>query len=273
MQKRAHRHRRRSAVVPARYQDITIRANALPRSDAATFRAAFHAELAAWHATAPSGIAAVAWVEVPIDMLDVAAPALVEAGYVVHHGAGREVVFVHATATSLVPAFGTHYVRVECVVLSADGTDVLVVRERGNADAIGSPVWKLVTGNVEPTEPLAVAAVREVREETGIEATPERMLGVSTRSPARFGRGELCVAYLLRAAFGAAPPRADPRELLDARWIAVVDVAHVASRAAAFWTRAGTRMSPAVRLVDRVVPDFCGRPDAMHIHGPENIEY
>jgi 8-oxo-dGTP pyrophosphatase MutT (NUDIX family) len=63
----------------------------------------------------------------------------------------------------------------------------LVYRGRGEACMVlvggrrrlptGRLTWGFPKGHVEPGETLAEAAVREVREETGIEAVIERMLG------------------------------------------------------------------------------------------------
>ena len=63
----------------------------------------------------------------------------------------------------------------------------LVVRRRGDGYLVllggrrrppaNRLTWGLPKGHVEPGETLAEAAIREVREETGIEAAIERLLG------------------------------------------------------------------------------------------------
>jgi 8-oxo-dGTP pyrophosphatase MutT (NUDIX family) len=50
--------------------------------------------------------------------------------------------------------------------------------------------WSSVTGIVDPGEDPAVAAVREVLEEAGVEAEAERLAWVSTMRPIRYENGD-----------------------------------------------------------------------------------
>ena len=59
---------------------------------------------------------------------------------------------------------------VAAVILTADG--VLLQRRDDNGK------WGLPGGGVEPGESVTVAIVREVREETGLEVRPVRLIGV-----------------------------------------------------------------------------------------------
>jgi ADP-ribose pyrophosphatase YjhB (NUDIX family) len=60
------------------------------------------------------------------------------------------------------------------LVRSADGTHALLI---GRHDKRGRTLWSLPKGHIEPNESPEQAAVREVREETGIEAVIVRHLG------------------------------------------------------------------------------------------------
>ncbi len=62
---------------------------------------------------------------------------------------------------------------VAVIVTSPDG--VLAVRRKD-----GSPPWTFPGGEIEPRETPAAAAVREAREETGLDITPGRILGRRT---------------------------------------------------------------------------------------------
>jgi ADP-ribose pyrophosphatase YjhB (NUDIX family) len=108
-----------------------------------------------------------------------------------------------------VPAVGA-------VVVGRDGR-VLLVR-RGRPPSVGS--WTLPGGHVEPGEAFETAAVREVREETGMDAHVVCPLGIVT--VAREGYAYAIHEHLLvvRAVPNHAPPQ--PRagdDAIDARWV------------------------------------------------------
>lgn len=62
------------------------------------------------------------------------------------------------------------------VVLLSDGRVLLALRDR-------PPIWNLPGGGVEPGESPWAAAVRETREEVGLDVVVERLTGVYDRSP------------------------------------------------------------------------------------------
>ena len=58
------------------------------------------------------------------------------------------------------------------VVIHTPGLEILLIERAGRPG-----YWQSVTGSIDhPGEPLADAALREVREETGIDAPPERLV-------------------------------------------------------------------------------------------------
>ena len=79
--------------------------------------------------------------------------------------------------------------------------------------------WALPGGFVDVGETVEHAAVREAREETGLEVTLTRLLGVYS-DPARDPRGHtVSVVYIAEA-------RGEPRAADDARAVTVADPAH-----------------------------------------------
>lgn len=104
---------------------------------------------------------------------------------------------------------------VTAVVLDASGR-VLLVRRADNHN------WTLVTGCMEPGEQPADAAVREVFEETAVEAVAERVIGVQTTDPSVCANGDkvqwLDVSFVCRSIGGTA--RVNDDESIDVGWFA-----------------------------------------------------
>ncbi|CAN5141144.1 hypothetical protein BH20ACT5_BH20ACT5_03000 [soil metagenome] len=80
---------------------------------------------------------------------------------------------------------------VNAVIVDADGWVLLALRNR-------PPIWNLPGGSVEPGETPWDAAVREVREEVGVEVAVERLTGLYDRSP----DGDPVLVFLCRLLTG-----------------------------------------------------------------------
>ncbi|MBI4841024.1 MAG: NUDIX domain-containing protein [candidate division NC10 bacterium] len=78
-------------------------------------------------------------------------------------------------------------------------------------------LWCLPCGWVEPNESPEEAAVREVREETGLDVQPRQLVGVFTRKPdAGFGpHSAIAVVYLCDVVGGTPQPS---HEVTEARY-------------------------------------------------------
>jgi 8-oxo-dGTP diphosphatase len=87
------------------------------------------------------------------------------------------------------------------------GGQVLLVRE-----SYGLKLWGLPGGQVEPGESISGAAVREICEETGLQAQIEGLLTVRDRSD------QACLVFCLSTASCDVSTR-DPDEIIDAHWI------------------------------------------------------
>jgi 8-oxo-dGTP pyrophosphatase MutT (NUDIX family) len=105
------------------------------------------------------------------------------------------------------------------VVLDDRGR-VLTVRRADNHQ------WTLVTGCIDPGEQPAVAAAREIEEETGVVATVEHLLSVEARDLAPTANGDLVwwttIAFRCRYVSGEA--RVNDDESIDVRWYDLADV-------------------------------------------------
>ncbi|UNO38888.1 NUDIX domain-containing protein [Streptomyces sp. MST-110588] len=102
-------------------------------------------------------------------------------------------------------------------VVFDDERRVLLVR-RADTGA-----WSLVGGIPEPGEQPAVAAVREVQEETAVRCVAERVLLVQALEPVQYPNGDRCqfmdTTFLCRAQGGEA--RVNDDESLDVAWFAL----------------------------------------------------
>jgi 8-oxo-dGTP diphosphatase len=98
------------------------------------------------------------------------------------------------------------------VVLDDDNA-VLLVRRKDNGE------WSLPAGMVDPGEQPADAVLREIHEETGVEARIERLAGVATH-PVTYPNGDRCevlhVWFRCRATGGSA--RVNDDESTDVAW-------------------------------------------------------
>lgn len=127
----------------------------------------FGAQLAASIEVWKANLRRVVWIE-----LDAAhaplVPIAASAGFVYHHAEpGRLVMTLRLEESAYVPPFATHYVGVGGVVLR-DPQTLLVVSERFRR---GRPrYYKLPGGALLQGEHIEDAIIREIREETGIEA-------------------------------------------------------------------------------------------------------
>lgn len=97
--------------------------------------------------------------------------------------------------------------------------DVLLVKRADNGQ------WTPVTGICDPGEEPHHAAVREVREETGIEARPVALLGVGAVGPVTHDNGDrasyMSVQLRLESVDPAAEPIVGDDESVDVGWFPI----------------------------------------------------
>ncbi|MFC4149790.1 NUDIX domain-containing protein [Micromonospora mangrovi] len=104
-------------------------------------------------------------------------------------------------------------------IVRDDAGRLLLVRRSDNGR------WSLPAGVVDPGEQPADALLREIHEETGVQATIERVGGVATH-PVVYPNGDVCeylnVWFRCRAVGGT--PTADGDESLEVGWFAPDDL-------------------------------------------------
>jgi 8-oxo-dGTP diphosphatase len=106
-----------------------------------------------------------------------------------------------------------------CAVVVDDDGRLLLTRRRDTG------LWAPVGGIVDPGEQPAVAAVREVLEETGVDARVERLVSVVADLPTAYPNGDrvqfLTLVFVLRYVGGQAAVADD--ENLEVAWFAADD--------------------------------------------------
>ncbi len=100
-----------------------------------------------------------------------------------------------------------------CVIMC--GGDILLIR-----NTYGGRLWSFPGGGVNEGEDPRDAAIREVKEEVGVDLTDVVFLGKLLYD---YGRHDDTV-HVFRSAISAKSFRIDPNEIAEARWFSVYDV-------------------------------------------------
>ncbi|XP_019711282.1 nudix hydrolase 2 isoform X2 [Elaeis guineensis] len=131
--------------------------------DSSAFVSSLRASISYWRKQGIKGV----WIKLPINLSNLVQPA-VEEGFWYHHAEPSYLMLVYwiPDTKHTIPANASHRVGVGGFVMN-DKREVLVVQEN-SGKLHGSGVWKIPTGVVDQGEDIYAAAVREVKEETGI---------------------------------------------------------------------------------------------------------
>ncbi|KAL9187425.1 hypothetical protein ACHAXT_001528 [Thalassiosira profunda] len=134
---------------------------------------------------------------------------------------------------SRLPNGPTHQVGIGALVIHPLTGKMLAVQER-TGPAAKRKLWKMPTGLTDPGEDIAVAAVRELKEETGLDCVFDKIICFRQAHGGLFGRSDMFFVCLCRLA-----PEAEERvrnggevellpqeeEILQADWIDMEDYA------------------------------------------------
>ncbi len=120
-----------------------------------------------------------------------------------------------------IPPPSSHQVGVGCVIDRGDGS-ILLVKERTGPSSVGSGIWKLPTGLVDPAEEICDAAIREAREETGLDCSFGSVICFRHShggSPALGASSDLFFACLLYQTNRDQKVVLQESEIKNARWV------------------------------------------------------
>lgn len=200
------------------------------------------------------------WLELPASRAELISVA-VELGFAFHHcNPDTLMLSKKLQADSYLPSAATHSIGVGAVVLSTSGKVLLVQEKPLQGRSPG--YFKLPGGMVDAKEHLAEAAIREVQEETGVTARFENFLGLRHHHQGQFGASNLYMVCRLTAE--ETQPKADPREILQARWFDCNE--YLADPKASFYNKLLVQTAlTGARLSSQKVPDYMASPDDYEI--------
>lgn len=100
------------------------------------------------------------------------------------------------------------------------GTEVLLVRRADTGE------WAPVSGIVDPGEDPHDCVVREVAEETGVQAEVERLVWVCAGDPVTHGNGDQCqyLDHTFRCRWVTGEPFTADDEAVETRWFSLSDL-------------------------------------------------
>uniref|UniRef100_A0A7C9DKR1 Nudix hydrolase domain-containing protein n=1 Tax=Opuntia streptacantha TaxID=393608 RepID=A0A7C9DKR1_OPUST len=161
--------------------------------EATVFLDALRASMAKWKHEGKKGV----WIKLPIALANLVEIAVKE-GFWYHHAEPKYLMLVYWIPETLctIPANASHRVGVGALILT-EKKEVLVVQENSGRFR-GTGIWKIPTGVVEEGEDICVAAVREVKEETGIDSEFIEIVAFRQTHKSFFDKSDLFFLCFLR---------------------------------------------------------------------------
>jgi 8-oxo-dGTP pyrophosphatase MutT (NUDIX family) len=188
---------------------VIVEAKDLP-SDSGEFAARLDYSIGVWKAEG----AKLVWLSVSLDRAALI-PVCADRGFIFHHAQDELAQMTLTLAPgSFIPPYATHYVGAGGVVLREDAR-LLVVSERYKM--FPGRRLKLPGGALQAGENIGAAVVREVKEETGIDARFESVVCLRHWHGYRYGKSD--IYFVCRLTPLSTEITMDTRELVECLWI------------------------------------------------------
>ena len=194
------------------YNGVTVDPASFKSHSVAEFALALRRSLDYWRSIDRRGL----WLKLPVENLEFSAEVR-DQGFQLHHAQSEYVMFTKwlGKGVSRLPAYATTHLGVGGVVIN-EKNQILAIREKNGPF---TKYWKVPGGAVDESEDLVDAVLREVREETGIQAEFHSILGFRHLTDYRFTRGDIYFVCRLSVTQTEQSPTACPDEIAEARWM------------------------------------------------------
>jgi len=203
--------------------------------DSSAFAERLAESVATWRKDLRRGV----WLKIPVAQAGFMQYAL-EQGFEIHHAEKDHVMLTlwipkDQGVENTLPGYTSHTVGVGGVVIN-DNNEILVVQEK-SGPAAGINFWKYPTGMVEAGEDASDAVVREIKEETGIDAEVVSLVGfreahAPTSANWMSGTTNIFMVFLLRPK--STEIAIQEREIAKCEWLPLDE----------YWENAEDRMKP-----------------------------
>lgn len=193
------------------YGGVVVDVDRLP-SDNAAFARSLAASLSYWKSVGKKGV----WLKLPVDRSEFV-PIAVKEGFKYHHAEEAYVMLTYwiPNEPCLLPANASHQVGVGGFVIN-DQMEVLVVQEKYRGST-SDGAWKLPTGFILASEEIFTGAIREVKEETGVDTEFVDVVAFRHAHNVAFQKSDLFFICMLRPVSNEI--KIDETEIQAAKWM------------------------------------------------------
>ncbi|KAI3727437.1 hypothetical protein L6452_16050 [Arctium lappa] len=197
------------------YGGVIVNPEKLP-FDTNVFASILRSSLSVWRTEGKKGI----WLKLPLEKCDLV-PIAVREGFQYHHAETGYVMMTYwiPNGPCMLPANASHQVGVGGFVMN-DKNEVLVVQEKHCAPELVG-LWKLPTGFILESEEIFTGAVREVKEETGIDTEFLEVIAFRHAHNVAFEKSDLFFICMLRPV--SSEINIDDLEVQASKWMPLME--------------------------------------------------
>ncbi|GMQ04751.1 hypothetical protein CsSME_00050075 [Camellia sinensis var. sinensis] len=197
------------------YGGVIVNPKRLP-SNPKEFSSILHSSLSHWKTKEKKGV----WLKLPLERSELV-PVAVKEGFEYHHAERGYVMLTYwiPEGPCILPANASHQVGVGGFVIN-EKHEVLVVQEKHYAPALAG-LWKIPTGFILESEEIFTGAIREVKEETGIDTEFVEVIAFRHAHNVAFEKSDLFFICMLRPL--STQIIVDDLEIQSAKWMPLAE--------------------------------------------------